>query len=157
MARQVSQRFRSRATIVSFADDASSATCSCYGNNENSTCLGNGSSTSDHLYYFAKPGSCGAADKVRPFLSTRKKVNADAHPPLYTGLLSAQPSIAILDGKDRVLIFAFSRRRKEGMQMLLLLIELSPSYMTISVSYTLSVVHVMDIAAFLTLVFSEVA
>ena len=41
--------------------------------------------------------------------------------------------------------------------MLLLLIELSPSYMTISVSYTLSVVHVMDIAAFLTLVFSEVA
>lgn len=41
----------------------------CYGNNENSTCLGNGSSTQDHLYYFTKPGQCGSKDKVSLILS----------------------------------------------------------------------------------------
>ena len=33
------------------------------GNNENSTCLGDGSSSADHLYYFTPAGHCGSANK----------------------------------------------------------------------------------------------
>ncbi|KAG0144980.1 hypothetical protein CROQUDRAFT_659295 [Cronartium quercuum f. sp. fusiforme G11] len=35
----------------------------CYGSNENSTCLGNGSSVSDHKTYFTPITTCGSADK----------------------------------------------------------------------------------------------
>lgn len=35
----------------------------CFGNNENTTCLGDGSSKSDHYYYFTPIGQCGSADK----------------------------------------------------------------------------------------------
>lgn len=35
----------------------------CWGNNENSTCLGDGSSTADHLYYWTPLGQCGSANK----------------------------------------------------------------------------------------------
>ncbi|KAI8460391.1 hypothetical protein BY996DRAFT_6728854 [Phakopsora pachyrhizi] len=35
----------------------------CFGNNENTTCLGDGSSHEDHYYYFTPIGSCGSSDK----------------------------------------------------------------------------------------------
>ncbi|EFP75025.2 uncharacterized protein PGTG_01618 [Puccinia graminis f. sp. tritici CRL 75-36-700-3] len=35
----------------------------CFGNNENSTCLGDGSSSADHTFYFTPIGQCGSADK----------------------------------------------------------------------------------------------
>ncbi|KAH9818370.1 hypothetical protein DFH28DRAFT_1105984 [Melampsora americana] len=35
----------------------------CYGNNENATCLGNGTNPLDHQSYFTPMGSCGSADK----------------------------------------------------------------------------------------------
>lgn len=43
--------------------DKSQWLVNCYGNNENSTCLGNGSSLKDHQFYFVAPGSCGSKDK----------------------------------------------------------------------------------------------
>ncbi|KAI7944988.1 hypothetical protein MJO28_010683 [Puccinia striiformis f. sp. tritici] len=35
----------------------------CFGNNENSTCLGDGSSAADHTFYFTPIGQCGSPDK----------------------------------------------------------------------------------------------